>query len=454
MCITSVQAVSWPKIPAVLKDPHRPSKDFSTSANSRVENYHLLKEISNIQMEVSRIKTALLQLQRLIPTRTGKSRPSLDPNTKFNQSVDQTEVSAEQFTLIHLCYSISSLLAQPTMPLQSTSDDSYLRFDSNTNMMFDLSADKEVMMPSEWFPPALSPGPSCFTPELLHEPGHISYRFSCPGPGVFQCIMTKLIFTMDREGELLYKTVQWDENLIQSAGKRPAGPLFDIKCSEEAVSKLHLRHCEKQPASLSDLMSVVHITDNGMSLLEPLEITDTHVVVDVPHLSRWGLVWDIKRFFSPDPKPICGQVLMFHRPTYKGQRPKLNVFLLPENVLVQEVKEQQEKAEYIDVPSSCDLIEGQTYSLQCSEVYKVQPPCARFNLKYGPNYHKTFEIRLTPSTDDVTVTVHDQEKKQVWEYDVELPGKEGIALLFIHFSFTQWKIQDCFYSYHSSVGLH
>ncbi|XP_062282344.1 uncharacterized protein LOC133987093 [Scomber scombrus] len=172
-------------------------------------------------------------------------------------------------------------------------------------------------------------------------------------------------------------------------------------------------------------MSVVHITDNGMSLLEPLEITDTHVVVDVPHLSAWGLVWDIKRFFSPDPKPICGQVLLFHRPTYKGQRPKLNVFLLPENVLVQEVKEQQEKAEYIDVPSSCDLIEGQTYSLECSEVYKVQPPCARFNLKYGPNYHKTFEIRLTPSTDDVTVTVQDQEKKQVWEYDVELPGKEG-----------------------------
>ncbi|XP_053196224.1 uncharacterized protein LOC128380434 [Scomber japonicus] len=253
---------------------------------------------------------------------------------------------------------------------------------------------------------------------------HYEKRFLCPGPGVFQCMLTKLIFTMDREGELLYKTVQWDYSLIQSAGKRPAGPLFDIKCSEEAVSKLHLQHCEKNPALLSDVLSVVHITDNGMSFLEPLEITDTHVVVDVSHLSAWGLVWDIKRFFSPDPKPICGQVLMFYRPTYKGQRPKLNVFLLAENVPVQEVKEQQENVEYIDVPSSCDLIEGQTYSLLCSEVYKVQPPHARFNLKYGPNYHKTFEIRLTPSTDDVTVTVQDQEKKQVWEYDVELPGKE------------------------------
>ena len=92
-------------------------------------------------------------------------------------------------------------------------------------------------------------------------------------------------------------------------------------------------------ASLSDVLSVVHISDNGMNILEPLEITDTHVVVDVSHLSPWGLVWDaIKRFFSPGPKTVSGQVLLFHRPTDKTQHPKLNVFLLPENVPVHEVK--------------------------------------------------------------------------------------------------------------------
>ena len=82
-------------------------------------------------------------------------------------------------------------------------------------------------------------------------------------------------------------------------------------------------------------LSVVHISDDGMSILQPLEITDIHVVVDVPHLSRFGLVWDIKTLFSPNPKPIKGQVLLFHRPE---QRPKLNVFLLPDNVPVPEVK--------------------------------------------------------------------------------------------------------------------
>ncbi|XP_067441649.1 uncharacterized protein [Thunnus thynnus] len=264
---------------------------------------------------------------------------------------------------------------------------------------------------------------SHFTPELSNESGAISYRFTCPGPGVFQCMLTKLVFTMDQEGELLYRTVQWDESRLQLAGKRPAGPLFDIKCSEDAVSKLHLPHCEIKPAPLC--LSVVHISDDGMSFLEPLEITDTHVVVDVPHLSAFGLVWDIKRFFSPNPKPIRGQVLLFHRPAYKKQSPKLNVFLLPYNVPVPEVKGQQENAEYIEAPSSCDLIVGQTYNLHCSEAHKVLPKGARFEFNHEKNYHKTFEIRLTPNTDEVTVTVQDQERKDVWEYPVELLGKEG-----------------------------
>ncbi|XP_062282343.1 uncharacterized protein LOC133987077 [Scomber scombrus] len=390
-----------------------PSLDPNTKFNPSVdqsedENYHLLIErLSKNQKELEEIMRT--QLQRLRYNRTGTFSPSLDL-TPFYQSVDQTEVNPPTWPL-----SASDRLHAP---LDTTYDESQPTMEPN--MVFDLSAVKDVLM-SQRFTSTLSLAPSCFKPEVLHEPGHISYRFTCPGPGVFQCMLTKLIFTMDREGELLYRTVQWDENLLQSAGKRPAGPLFDIKCSEDVVSKLHFPHCGKNPASLSDVLSVVHISDDGMSLLEPLEITDTHVVVDVSHLSPWGLVWDIiKRFFNPDPITVSGQVLLFHRPTYMRQHPKLNVFLLPENVPVQEVKGQQEKAEYIDVPSSCDLADGQTYSLHSSEDHEVQPECARFKCNYGPNYHPTFDIQLTPSKDEVTMTVQDQEKRRVWKYHIKL----------------------------------
>ncbi|XP_040905183.1 NACHT, LRR and PYD domains-containing protein 1a-like [Toxotes jaculatrix] len=121
--------------------------------------------------------------------------------------------------------------------------------------------------------------PSSFTPELQTESAKVSYRFRCPGPGEFQCTVTGLVFVMDQEAELLYKTVQWDESLLQSAGRTAAGPLFDIQCPEDAVCQLHLPHCETKDALLSEgLLSVVHITGDGMTILEPLEITDTHVI--------------------------------------------------------------------------------------------------------------------------------------------------------------------------------
>ncbi|XP_071361447.1 caspase recruitment domain-containing protein 8-like isoform X2 [Trachinotus anak] len=265
-------------------------------------------------------------------------------------------------------------------------------------------------------------GPSRFIPDVLNERGNISYRFSIPGPGVFQCDLTKLRFTMTRDGELSYRVIQWDEDLLLSSGKTPAGLLFNIKCSEDAVSQLHFPHCEKELDPFSEGLSVVHISDDGMNILEPQEITRTHVVVDVPHLSAFGLVWEIIKRLLNIGKPIIGQVLLFHQPTYTRKSRKLYVFLLPDNVPVREVKGQQEEAEYIVTPSTCDLIRGQTYSLECSEAYRVQPASAPFNFKYGPNYHPTFEILIKASKEGATVIVRDQEKRSIWEYYIELTG--------------------------------
>lgn len=84
------------------------------------------------------------------------------------------------------------------------------------------------------------------------------------------------------------------------------------------------------------LLSVVHITDDGMSILEPLEMTDTHVVVQIPHLSAFGLVLDyVKRFLNS--LPINGQVLLFKRPPDIRHR-ILDVFVLQDNIPVHQVK--------------------------------------------------------------------------------------------------------------------
>ncbi|XP_023254457.1 uncharacterized protein LOC111648936 [Seriola lalandi dorsalis] len=274
--------------------------------------------------------------------------------------------------------------------------------------------------------------PSSFTPELKTESTQVSYRFRCPGPGGFQCTLTGLVFVVAREAELLYTTVQWDESLLQSAGKTPAGPLFNIQCPEDAVCELHLPHCETKDALLSEgLLSVVHITDDGMSVLEPLQITDTHVVVKVPHLSAFGLVWALEILWRiwNNRNPIRGQVLLFLRPPNpKTQKQNLNVLLLPTNIPLAEVRAKQENSVYIQASSNCKLIKDQCYSAHCLNAYKMQPKRAEFYVDFGPNYHPTFEIRLPTNTEEATVTVRDETYTDVWECEVDLTGKVFLHL--------------------------
>ncbi|KAK9529916.1 hypothetical protein VZT92_011462 [Zoarces viviparus] len=259
--------------------------------------------------------------------------------------------------------------------------------------------------------------PFSFSPEHTADS---SYRFRCPGPGVFQCSVTGLVFVMAQEAELLYRTVQWDEGLLQPAGKKAAGPLFDIKSSEDAaVCQLHLPHCETKHALVVDgLLSVVHITDDGMTILEPLEITDTHVVVKVPNLTAFGLV---RRFLNIR-LPIKGQVLLFLRPPHVKEQ-ILNVFLLQDNIHVLEVAKTQQCAEFIETSSECELDVGKRYRVHCEpEGFHIQPECKLFDSTYGKNFHTTFEVFLTPNTERVTLSVQDEERKAVWKRRVLLEG--------------------------------
>ncbi|XP_030003839.1 NACHT, LRR and PYD domains-containing protein 12-like isoform X2 [Sphaeramia orbicularis] len=274
-----------------------------------------------------------------------------------------------------------------------------------------------------------------FTPEVSAESGLTSYRFTCPHSGAFHCTWTGLVFVVTREVGLMYRTVQWDEPLLQSAGRMPAGPLFSIESPENAVCQLHLPHCETNPDQCSkSLLSVVHITDDGMKFIEPQKITDTHVVIDVPHLSLFGLVWVLERIqdiisvggqmvesISQYIRSVSGQVLLFLKPPNpETQRKKLDVLLLPFNVSINQVQQQRHNTLYIDVTSKCELITKHKYRVDCPEASLIQPEEEKFDLNFGPNYHPMFEIRLPTNTKEVTLTIRDQGNTKVWERQVDL----------------------------------
>ncbi|XP_026061519.1 NACHT, LRR and PYD domains-containing protein 1b allele 3-like [Carassius auratus] len=257
-----------------------------------------------------------------------------------------------------------------------------------------------------------------FTPELSGDEDKLknTYRFVCAHAGQFRCSLTNLVFVMEGEGEVLYRVDSWDPRLLDGLGQmRPAGPLYDIDCSAKSVLRLQLPHCVIFSEENKDGLAVAHFTGGNVEIIQPLRVTETHVIIDIRDLSRFGLIW-IKTIFG---YPIDGQVLLFLRPVTVEQEQKiLNVHLLPGNVPVTEVQCFHHNKSYIETSSKCCLFTDRQYSLCCQpENCEVQPMSEIFQLdNFGPNYHPTFEVFLDVNIKEVKLGVVDktEDGKEVW----------------------------------------
>uniref|UniRef100_A0A8C1YPV8 Si:ch211-195h23.3 n=1 Tax=Cyprinus carpio TaxID=7962 RepID=A0A8C1YPV8_CYPCA len=164
-----------------------------------------------------------------------------------------------------------------------------------------------------------------------------------------------------------------------------------------------------------DGLAVAHFTGGNVDIIQPLKVTETHVIINIRDLSRFGLIW-IKTIFG---FPIDGQVLHFLRPVTVEQEQKiLNVHLLPGNVPVTEVQRLHHNKSYIETSSKCCLFTDRKYSLCCQpENCDVQPMSEIFQLdNFGPNYHPTFEVFLDVNIKEVRLGVLDktEDGKEVW----------------------------------------
>ncbi|XP_052403763.1 NACHT, LRR and PYD domains-containing protein 1 homolog [Carassius gibelio] len=278
------------------------------------------------------------------------------------------------------------------------SSDSVLKAESST---YSFSEDVEV-----------------FTPELSGDEDKLknTYRFVCAHAGQFRCSLTNLVFVMEGEGEVLYRVDSWDPRLLDGLGQmKPAGPLYNIDCSAKSVLRLQLPHCVIFSEENKDGLAVAHFTGGNVEIIQPLRVTETHVIIDIRDLSRFGLIW-IKTIFG---YPIDGQVLLFLRPVTVEQEQKiLNVHLLPGNVPVTEVQCFHHNKSYIETSSKCCLFTDRQYSLCCQpENCEVQPMSEIFQLdNFGPNYHPSFEVFLDVNIKEVKLGVVDktEDGKEVW----------------------------------------
>ncbi|XP_060719444.1 uncharacterized protein LOC132841194 isoform X2 [Tachysurus vachellii] len=258
-----------------------------------------------------------------------------------------------------------------------------------------------------------------FIPELVENyagnKNKDEYRFLCHHAGQFMCKLTNLVFEMDGKGEVLYRIVSWDSGYLDGLRQlQPAGPFYSISCHEGSIRHLHLPHCEICTDEVK--LSAAHVTGGNVELIQPLKVTNTHVIIDIQGLSLYGL---LKYFPFFREYPVTAQVILFYKKVCGNSRKsKLHMHLLPGNVPVPEVHKRHRSMTYIDTSSNCELTSGKKYRPCCKDTdheYVLQPTIVKFECDYGPNYHPTFEMFCKTEVDEVTVGLLDENDQEVWE---------------------------------------
>ncbi|XP_053198780.1 NACHT, LRR and PYD domains-containing protein 1b allele 3-like [Scomber japonicus] len=259
-----------------------------------------------------------------------------------------------------------------------------------------------------------------FIPDITVDENEEIYRFHCSGPGLYRCSETDLMFHMKGEGDVVYRIVPWNHRLLAQHYKKPAGPLFDIKCLQQSVCQLHLPHCEIRSTGGCEFLSVAHVNDEGIEFITPHKITETHVIINITEFSGFG---NVKDEDSP-PDPVRALVLLFYRPpTDPDPESVLNVLLLPKNVVLRDVLRMRKKLvvdeRYIETSPHCKLIPKQEYTLSTSpedDSVLVQPTEAEFDEESYDNYFPSFQVNFETIMRYMKLFLRDTNSSQsVWE---------------------------------------
>ncbi|XP_073344069.1 uncharacterized protein [Pagrus major] len=287
------------------------------------------------------------------------------------------------------------------------------------------SAENKTFRPSESLPDLLLKSSfEEFTPDVTVDENDETYRFLCSCPGLYQCSVTGLVFHMEGEGHVVYRIVSWDRRLLAQHHKKPAGPLFDIKCLQQSVCRLHLPHCEIRSTAGCEFLSVAHVKDESIEFIPPHKITETHVIINITGFSGFG---NVKDEDSP-PEPVRALVLLFYRPLNELTS-LLNVLMLPGNAVLRNVRRTRKinvgDELYIETSSHCKLLPKQEYTLStCPEddSVLVQPITAEFDCDNYDNYIPSFQVRLKTIVLNMKTLLRDTNSSHtVWEREVCLP---------------------------------
>nr|XP_023660202.1 NACHT, LRR and PYD domains-containing protein 1b allele 5-like [Paramormyrops kingsleyae] len=282
-------------------------------------------------------------------------------------------------------------------------------------------ASTSVTVAWNWIQKLVSGNKDLFTPDVVETSNMREYRFQVNHAGRFFCCVTGLGFVMESSGEVTYSFCSWEKAPKTPGSWSPAGPLFNIECPQGTLKELHLPHCEM--SSADENLAVAHVTKDNMEILQPQEVTDTHVVISITGLSDFGVIT------TKESSEVRGQVLLLLRQKSKI----LNVFLLPLNVPPDQVHQQELQRQNILIPTSskCTFIHNERYRISCDHeaIKRIQPKIEEFECDFDPTIHPTFEVQLNRDVVEVELSVLEEKSgKVVWRRIVNLRGDNVLFL--------------------------
>ncbi|XP_059126647.1 NACHT, LRR and PYD domains-containing protein 1a-like [Peromyscus eremicus] len=205
------------------------------------------------------------------------------------------------------------------------------------------------------------------------------YRVQFPVPGSYHCPNTGLCFVVTRAVTIEIGFCAWSQHLDKTPLQHShmvAGPLFDIKAEQGAVTAVYLPHfVDLQEGQVNiSLFRVAHFQEHGIVLETPSRVEQCFAVLENPSFSPIGVLMRmipaVGHFI-----PITATTLIYYHLNLKEAT--FHLYLVPNDCTIRKAINDEEKmAQFIRInkpPPVDSLYIGSRYIVSGSKKLEIIP---------------------------------------------------------------------------------
>ncbi|KAL1780213.1 NACHT, LRR and PYD domains-containing protein 1a-like [Sigmodon hispidus] len=276
------------------------------------------------------------------------------------------------------------------------------------------------------------------------------YRVQFPVAGFYHCSNIELSFVVKRAVTIDIGFCAWNQHLNETPllqNHMVAGPLFDIKAEQGAVTAVYLPHfVALQEKQVDDsLLHVAHFQDHGIVLETPARVGQHYVVLENPSFSPVGVVMKMTPAMRRSTL-ITPITLIYYHLNLKDVT--LHLYLVPNDCTIRKAIDDEEmKFQFLRInkpPPVDSLYIGSRYIISGSKKLQIIPKELKLCYR-SPGESQLFsEICVGHMNSEIMLQIRDKKhKKVIWKAMIKprdlipalpiTPAVHKDALALLHF---------------------